>query len=72
MQNYLRNDVKGFVTTSADHDYPAKIVTVEQDNASLYATWHPSLEHTSMCLSKGYHYVKVSLSSNVPANGWTL
>ena len=72
MQNYIRNEVKGFVTTFADLDYPAKLVTAEQANASLYATWHPSLKHTLMCLSKGYRYVKVSLSSNVPANGWTL
>ena len=71
MQKYIHDEIDGCVSTFADLDYPAKLVTAEQANASLYATWYPSSEHTLMCLSKGYHYVKVSLSSNVPAYGWT-
>ncbi|CAI5737600.1 unnamed protein product [Peronospora destructor] len=61
MQKYIRDEIEGFVPTSADLDYPAKLVTAEQASASLYATWYPSLEHTLMCLSKGYHYVKMEI-----------
>ncbi|CAI5704959.1 unnamed protein product [Peronospora farinosa] len=61
MQKYIRDEIEGFVPTPADLDYPAKLVTAEQTSASLYATWYPSLEHTLMCLSKGYHYVKMEI-----------
>ncbi|RLN46319.1 hypothetical protein BBO99_00004159 [Phytophthora kernoviae] len=61
MQKYIRDEIEGFVPSSADLDYPAKLVTAEQDGASLYATWYPSLEHTLMCLSKGYHFVKMQI-----------
>ena len=71
MQKYIRDEIEGFVPTSADLDYPAKLVTAEQANASLYATWYPSLKCTLMCLSEGYHYVKVSLCLNESANDWT-
>ncbi|ETI37120.1 hypothetical protein F443_16860 [Phytophthora nicotianae P1569] len=61
MQKYIRDEIEGFVPTPADLDYPAKLVAAEQAGASLYATWYPSLEHTLMCLSKGYHFVKMEI-----------
>ncbi|CAH0474032.1 unnamed protein product [Peronospora belbahrii] len=61
MQKYIRDEIEAFVPTSADLDYPAKLLTAEQASASLYATWYPSLEHTLMCLSKGYHFVKMEI-----------
>ncbi|KAG7399189.1 Golgi transport complex subunit 3 [Phytophthora boehmeriae] len=61
MQKYIRDEIEGFVPTPADLDYPAKLVAAEKDGASLYATWYPSLEHTLMCLSKGYHFVKMQI-----------
>ena len=67
MQKYIRDEIEGFVPTSADLDYPAKLVAAEQASAPLYATWYPSLEHTLLCLSKGYHFIKVSLAWAAPA-----
>ena len=61
MQKYIRDDIEGFMPTAADLDYPVKLEAAEQAGAPLYATWYPSLEHTLLCLSKGYHYVKVRL-----------
>ncbi|KAL3660863.1 hypothetical protein V7S43_014265 [Phytophthora oleae] len=61
MQKYIRDEIEGFVPTPGDLDYPAKLVAAEQAGASLYATWYPSLEHTLMCLSKGYHFVKMEI-----------
>ncbi|KAF4131568.1 Sec34-like family [Phytophthora infestans] len=61
MQKYIRDEIKGFAPSPADLDYPAKLVAAEQAGASLYATWYPSLEHTLMCLSKGYHFVKMEI-----------
>ncbi|GMF24831.1 unnamed protein product [Phytophthora lilii] len=58
MQKYIRDEIEGFVPSAADLDYPTKLMAAEQAGASLYATWYPSLEHTLMCLSKGYHFVK--------------
>lgn len=69
MQKYIRDEIEGFVPTPADLDYPAKLVTAEQAGVSLYATWYPSLEHTLLCLSKGYHFVKVSFGWNAVADG---
>ncbi|GMF26623.1 unnamed protein product [Phytophthora fragariaefolia] len=61
MQKYIRDEIEGYVPTPADLDYPAKLVAAEETGASLYATWYPSLEHTLMCLSKGYHFVKMEI-----------
>ncbi|KAG1698007.1 hypothetical protein DVH05_015491 [Phytophthora capsici] len=61
MQIYIRDEIEGFVHTPDDLDYPAKLIAAEQAGASLYATWYPSLEHTLMCLSKGYHFVKMEI-----------
>ncbi|KAG6583229.1 Conserved oligomeric Golgi complex subunit [Phytophthora cinnamomi] len=61
MQKYIRDEIEGYVPTAADLDYPAKLIAAEQTGASLYATWYPSLEHTLMCLSKGYHFVKMEI-----------
>ncbi|KAJ8548453.1 hypothetical protein ON010_g11219 [Phytophthora cinnamomi] len=58
---YIRDEIEGYVPTAADLDYPAKLIAAEQTGASLYATWYPSLEHTLMCLSKGYHFVKMEI-----------
>ena len=66
MQKYIRDEVKGFLPTLADLDYPAKFVIAEQDNASLYATWYHSLEYTLMCLC-----ILRQVSPNVSANDWT-
>ncbi|TDH69936.1 hypothetical protein CCR75_006251 [Bremia lactucae] len=61
MQKYIRDEIEGFVPSPSDLDYPTKLKAAENVNAPLYATWYPSLEHTLMCLSKGYHYVKVEI-----------
>ncbi|OWZ19779.1 Conserved oligomeric Golgi complex subunit [Phytophthora megakarya] len=61
IQKYIRDEIEGFVPTPADLDYPAKLIDAEQTGSSLYATWYPSLENTLMCLSKGYHFVKVEI-----------
>ncbi|KAE9031806.1 hypothetical protein PR001_g9274 [Phytophthora rubi] len=61
MQKYIRDEIEGYAPSAADLDYPAKLVAAEQSGASLYATWYPSLEHTLMCLSKGYHFVKMEI-----------
>uniref|UniRef100_A0AAV1V976 Conserved oligomeric Golgi complex subunit 3 n=1 Tax=Peronospora matthiolae TaxID=2874970 RepID=A0AAV1V976_9STRA len=61
MQKYIRDEIEGFMPTAADLDYPAKLEAAEQASAPLYATWYPSLEHTLLCLSKGYHYVKLEI-----------
>ncbi|RLN55411.1 hypothetical protein BBJ28_00023375 [Nothophytophthora sp. Chile5] len=61
MQKYIRDEIEGFAPTAADLDYPAKLVAAEQAGASLYATWYPSLEHTLLCLSKGYHFVNMEI-----------
>lgn len=61
MQKYMRDEIEGFVPSAEDLNYPAKLMAAEENGASLYATWYPSLEHTLMCLSKGYHFVKMEI-----------
>lgn len=57
IQIYIRDEIEGFTPTPGDLDYPEKLVNPSSD--AMYATWYPSLQHTLLCLSKVYHFVKV-------------
>ncbi|KAL7995336.1 putative oligomeric Golgi complex, subunit 3 protein [Plasmopara halstedii] len=61
MQKYIRDEIEGFEPCPEHLNYPAKLIAAEESGASLYATWYPSLEHTLMCLSQGYRYVKMEI-----------
>ncbi|KAF1315147.1 Conserved oligomeric golgi complex subunit, partial [Globisporangium splendens] len=58
MQKYIRDEIEGFMPTTADLDYPNKLMN---PSVSMYATWYPALEHTLLCLSKVYHFVNMEI-----------
>lgn len=68
IQIYIRDEIEGFTPTPEDLSYPEKLVNPPSD--AMYATWYPSLQHTLLCLSKVYHFVKVRALSSFPAHNW--